>query len=52
MIDLFLFATWKNNNYNTIVVILDHLTKIVYYKSVKVSINAPRLTKVIIDIVL
>ena len=43
------FADWKSDNYNSILVIVDCLTKIVYYKPVKIIINAPRLAKVITD---
>ena len=42
---------WKSENYDSILVIVDWLTKIVHYKSVKVTIDAPGLAKVIIDIV-
>ena len=41
---------WKGDNYNLILVIIDQLIKIVYYKLVKVTINTPGLAKVIIDI--
>ena len=41
---------WKSKSYNLIFVILDRLTKIVYYKLVKVMINAPDFTEEIIDI--
>ena len=41
----------KRNNYYFILVIVDWLIKIVYYKSVKIAINIPRLAKVIIEIV-
>ena len=47
-----LFSNWKGNNYNFILVIVDQLTKIVHYKPVKVTINAPELAKVIIDVVI
>ena len=43
-------ANWKGDSYNSILVIVDRLTKIVYYKPVKVTINAPGLAKVIIDV--
>ena len=47
-----LFSDWKGNNYNSILVIVNWLTKMVYYKLVKVIINAPGLAKVIIDMVI
>ena len=48
---LSLSADWKGNNYNLILVIVDQLTKIVYYKPVKVTINTSGLAEVIIDVV-
>ena len=51
MTGLPLFANWKSNSYNLIFVIVDRFIKIVYYKPVKVIINAPKLAKVIIDMV-
>ena len=47
-----LSAHWKGNSYDSILVIVDCLTKMVYYEPVKVNINAPRLAKVIIDMVI
>lgn len=52
LIDLLLSTDWKSNSYDSILVIIDHLTKIVYDKLVKVAINFPRLPKVIIDVML
>ena len=42
---------WKSNSYDSILVIVDWLTKIVHYEPVKVRINAPSLTEVIINVV-
>ena len=39
----------KSNNYNFILVIIARLTKIIYYKPVKVMINIPGQAKVIIN---
>ena len=48
----FLLSTdWKGNNYNSILVIVDRLTKMMYYEPVKMTINTLRLAKVIIDVV-
>ena len=47
-----LFADWKSNNYNLILIIVDRLTKMVHYELVKVTIDAPGLAKVIIDVVI
>ena len=43
---------WKGDSYDSILVIIDWLIKMVHYKLVKVSINAPGLAKVIIDVVM
>ena len=51
VIGLPLFADWKGDNYDSILVIVDRLTKIVHYEPVKVTIDAPGLAKVIIDVV-
>ena len=42
---------WKKDSHDSILVIVDRLTKIVYYKLVKITINALGLGKVIINIV-
>ena len=42
---------WKRNSYNSILVIVDRLTKMVNYKPVKITINAPGFIKIIIDVV-
>ena len=44
-----LSAHWKDDSYNSIFIIVDCMTKIVYYKLVKVIINALRLAEVIIN---
>ncbi len=44
-------ANWKGDNYDLILVIVDRLTKIVHYEPVKVTIDAPGLAEVIIDVV-
>lgn len=50
--DLLLSADWKSDSYNLILVIVDQLTKIVYYKPSKVTINASWLADVIINVVM
>lgn len=47
-----IFTNWKSKTYKFILVIINLLTKIVYYESVKVTINALGLEKVFIDIVI
>ena len=42
---------WKGDSYNSILVIVDRLIKMVHYEPVKVTINALGLVEVIIDVV-
>ena len=42
---------WKGDSYDSILVIVDRLTKMVHYEPVKVTIDAPGLAEVIIDVV-
>ena len=44
-------TNWKDNNYDSLLVIIDRLTKMVYYEPVKVTINTPGLAEVITDVV-
>ena len=44
-------TNWKGDSYNSILVIVDRLTKMVYYEPVKITINALGLAEVIIDVV-
>ena len=46
-----LSANWKGDSYDLILVIVNRLTKMVHYKPFKVTIDAPRLAKVIIDVI-
>ncbi len=48
---LLISADWKGNSYDSILVIVNRLTKMVYYKLVKVIIDVSGLAKVIIDVV-
>ena len=43
---------WKRDSYNSILVIVDWLIKMVYYKPIEITIDAPGLIEVIIDVVL
>ena len=45
-------TNWKKDSYNFILVIVDSLTKMVYYKPVKNTIDAPGLAEVIINVVI
>ena len=44
-------ANWKENSYNSILVMIDQLMKTVHYKPVKITINASSLVEVIVDMV-
>ena len=48
---LLISANWKDNSYNSILVIINGLTKMVHYEPVKVIINALGLAKMIINAV-
>ena len=48
---LSILTNYKDESYNFILVIIDRLIKIVYYKLIKIIINSSRLAKVIFDIV-
>lgn len=49
--DLSVLTNYKDESYNSILVIVDHLTKMVHYEPIKVTINVPDSAKVIIDLV-
>ena len=49
---LSILTDWKRDSYDSIFVIVNWLTKMVYYKPVKVIIDNPSLAEVIIDIVM
>ena len=51
MTGLPLSADWKGDNYDSILVKVNHLTKMVYYEPVKVIIDVPGLAEIIIDVV-
>ena len=42
---------WKGDSYDSILVIVDWFTKMVHYKPVKITLDAPRFAEVIIDMV-
>ena len=46
-----ILTNWKGDSYNSILVIVDRLTKMVHYKPIKVIIDAPGLAEVILDMV-
>ena len=44
-------TNWKGNSYDSILVIVDWLTKMIHYKPVKITINALDFAEVILDVV-
>ena len=52
VIGLPILTNWKQDNYKLILVIIDWLIKIIYYKLVKVSIDISGLAEVIKDMVI
>ena len=46
-----ILTNWKGDSYDFLLVIIDWLTKIIHYKPVKITINAPKLVKIIINVV-
>ena len=44
-------TNWKWDNYDSILVIVDRLTKMVHYKPVKIIVDALGIAKVIIDVI-
>lgn len=49
---LLVSTDWKSESYDFILVIIDHLTKMVNFESVKITIDAPGLAEVIINVVI
>ena len=50
-IGLLISNNWKGDSYDFILIIVDQLTKMMYYELVKVTINTLELAKGILDIV-
>ena len=48
---LLVSTNWKGETYNSILVIVDRLTKMVHYEPVKLHIDTPSLVEVIINVV-
>ena len=49
MTGLSISTNWKGDSYDSILVIVDRLIQMVHYKPVKITINAPDLAEVIIN---
>ena len=45
------FEDWEGNSYDSILVIVDWLIKILYYKPVQITITIPALVKIISNII-
>ena len=45
-----ILTNWKKDSYNSILVVVDRLTKMIHYKPVKTTIDALKLAEVIIDV--
>lgn len=51
VMDLLISTNLKGESYDSILIIVDRLTKMIYYKTIKVTIDILSLAKVIIDMV-
>ena len=49
--DILISADWKDDKYDLILVIVDQLTKMVYFKLIKVTIDVLGLANIIINII-
>ena len=49
---LLILTDWKGKSYDLILVIVDRLTKMIHYEPMKITINAPGLAEVIIDVMI
>ena len=52
MTELSVLIDWKSESYNSILVIIDRLTKMVYYKPMKIKIDTSSLAEVIINVII
>lgn len=48
---LLISINWKSDSYDLILVIVDWLTKIIYYEPIKIIIDTPQFVEVILDII-
>ena len=51
VMSLLILTDWKGDSYDSILIIVDRLTKMVHYELVKVTIDTPGLAEVIINVV-
>ncbi len=52
VIGLPISGNWKSDSYNSKLVTVDRLTKMIHYEPVKVTIDTPGLAKVIINVIM
>lgn len=52
MTRLIILNNWKNENYDSILVIINQLIKIIYYKLSKIFINLPILVEIIFNVII
>lgn len=45
-------TNWKGNRYDFILIIVDHLAKMIHYKLVQTTIDEPGVAKVIINAII
>lgn len=51
VIGLLISTDWKSDSYDTIFIIINYLTKMIYYKWVKIMMDVAGLAEIIIDII-
>lgn len=51
VIGLPISTNWKSNSYDSIFIIIERLNKMVYYKSIKITINILGLATIMINII-
>lgn len=49
---LLISTNWKSNNYDSLLIIIDCLIKIIYYELIKITINTHDLIEIIIDMII
>lgn len=49
---LLISTNWKNNSYNSLLIIINCFIKIIYYKLIKSIINTHDLIEVILDVII
>lgn len=52
VMELPISTNWKSDTYNSILVIINRFIKMLYYKSIKVTIDISGLVKIILDVII